>query len=131
MYSLQSWRHYLEGCSGGVKVATNHEPLAYLMDQQVLTRVQMRWLRLELFQSIVPTIKYQPEKANVVTDVVRKSQRKSKIDSMDYLVVGTTIKEQVLALSGIIVELTVEDLQKWTTTYNQDKGHVAAFTKLC
>ena len=28
------------------------------------------------------------------------------------------------------VELTVEDLQKWTTAYKDDKGHVATYMKL-
>ena len=41
-YCLQSWRHYLEGCLGGVTVVTDHQPLVRLMDQQVLTRVQTR-----------------------------------------------------------------------------------------
>ena len=53
-YCLQSWRHYLEGCPGGVTVVTDHQPLVRLMDQQVLTRVQTRWLRLGLFQSNSP-----------------------------------------------------------------------------
>ena len=69
-YCLQSWRHCLEGCLGGVTVVTDHQPLVRLMDQQVLTQVQTRWLRLGLFQSICPTIKYQPGKANVVADAL-------------------------------------------------------------
>ena len=32
-YCLQSWRHYLEGCPGGVIVVTDHQPLVHLMDQ--------------------------------------------------------------------------------------------------
>ena len=31
-YCLQSWRHYLEGCPGGVTVVTDHQPLTRLMD---------------------------------------------------------------------------------------------------
>ena len=41
-YCLQSWRHYLEGCPGGVIVVTDHQPLVRIMDQQVLTQVQTR-----------------------------------------------------------------------------------------
>ena len=41
------------------------------------------------------------------------------------------IEAQVTALSGMSVELTTEDLQKWTTAYKHDKGHVAAYMKLC
>ena len=39
-YYLQSWQHYLEGFPRGVIVVMDHQPLVYLMDQQVLTQVQ-------------------------------------------------------------------------------------------
>ena len=55
-YCLMSWRHYLEGCPGGVMVVTDHQPLVRLMEQQLLSRVQTRWIRLGLFQSIGSTI---------------------------------------------------------------------------
>ena len=32
-YYLQSWRHYLEGCLGGVTMVTYHQPLVRIMDQ--------------------------------------------------------------------------------------------------
>ena len=44
------------------------------MDQQVLSWSQTRWIRLGLFQSIQPKIKYFPCKANVVTDTLSKSR---------------------------------------------------------
>ena len=34
------WRHYLEGCPGGVTVVTDHQPLTHLMEQQVLSQTQ-------------------------------------------------------------------------------------------
>ena len=61
-YCLQSWRHYLEGCLGGVTMITDHQLLMHYMDQPVLSWVQTRWLRLGLFQSIRPTVKYQARK---------------------------------------------------------------------
>ena len=30
-YSILAWRHYLEGCPGGVTVVTYHQPLTFLM----------------------------------------------------------------------------------------------------
>ena len=39
-YYFIQWRHYLEGCLGGVTVVTDHKPLTLLMDQQVLSRSQ-------------------------------------------------------------------------------------------
>ena len=122
---------YLEGCPRGVTVVTDHQPLVRLMDQQVLTRVQTRWLRLRLFQLIRPTIKYQPGKANVVADALSRSQRKETENSMDDpMVTAAAIEAHVSTLSGISVELPVEDLQTWTKAYKEDKSYVAAYTKL-
>ena len=36
-YCLQSWRHYLEGCPGGVIVVTDHQPFTHYMDKPVLS----------------------------------------------------------------------------------------------
>ena len=93
-------------------MVTDHQPLVRLMDQQVLTRVQTRWLRLGLFQSIRPTIKYQPGKANVVANALSRSQRKLEEGSMDDVAMATAMIEQhVSTLSGASVELTSEDIQ--------------------
>ena len=109
-YCLQSWRHYLEGCPGGVTVVTDHQLLVRTMDQQVLTRVQTRWLRLGLFQSIRPTIKYQLGKANVVADTLSRSQRMLEEGSTDDVATATTmIEHHVSTLSGASVELTTKD----------------------
>ena len=40
------------------------------------------------------------------------------------------IEAQVTALSGMSVELTVEDLQKWTMAYKDDKVHIVVYMKL-
>ena len=97
----------------------------------MLTWVQTQWLGLGLFQSICPTIKYQPGKANVVADVLSRSQRKLEEGSADDVATATgMIERQVSTLSGASVELTTEDLQQWTKAYKEDQGHVATFMKL-
>ena len=48
----------------------------------------------------------------------------------DPIAIVTAVEVHVLALSGIRVELTAEDLQTWTKAYKEDKSHVAAYTKL-
>ena len=75
----------------------------------------MRWLRLGLFQSIRPTIKYQLGKANVVADALSRSQCKLEEGSMDDVAIAAAIIERhVSTLSGMNIELTTEDLQQWT-----------------
>ena len=49
----------------------------------------------------------------------------------DSVVVVVVIEGQISALSGVSVELTTDDLQKWTTIYKEDKGHIATYEKLC
>ena len=38
-YCLIQWRHYLEGCPGGVTVIIDHQPLTHLMEQPILSRL--------------------------------------------------------------------------------------------
>ena len=84
-----------------------------------------------LFQSIRPTISYQPGKANVVADALSQSQRKETEDSMDDpMAIAAAVAAHVSTLSGISVELMAEDLHTWTKAYKEDKSHVAAYTKL-
>ena len=68
------WRQFLEGCARGVKLITDHKTLMSLMSQEVLSRVQVWWLRQGFFQSINPTIQYTPGKANIVADVLSCSR---------------------------------------------------------
>ena len=55
-------------------VITDHQPLTHLMEQQVLSRLQSRWLRLGLFLSIQPKVVYQPGRANIVANALLRSR---------------------------------------------------------
>ena len=112
----------MEGCPGGMIVITDHQPLVRLMDQPVLTRVQTRWLLLELFQLIRPTIKYQPRKANIVADALSRSQRSITEESIIIKAKVDTIEEQVFALSVATLEPTAEDVQVWRKAYIEDQS---------
>ena len=82
-YCFIQWRHYLKGCPRVVTVMTDHKPLALLMDQQVLSRSQARWIRLRLFQSIQPKILYQLGKANIVADALTRSIPQMQVQSKE------------------------------------------------
>ena len=45
----------------------------------------------------------------------------------DPMATVVAIEEQVSALSGFSMELTEEDLQKWTKSYKEDKCHVTMY----
>ena len=67
----------------------------------------------------------------MVAGALSKSQKKDARDSMDELAVAVAaIKEQVLKLSGVSMDLTVEDLQEWTTIYQENPSQIAMYTKL-
>ena len=110
-YCLQSWRHYVEGCPGGVVILTDHQTLNRIMDQPVLTKVQNRWMRLGLFQSIHPTIKYHPGKANIIADALSRSQRKP----MEAEEPKVPEEEGNLFVLSSHMEMDQEERQKWIT----------------
>ena len=51
-----------------------HQPLTHLIEQEVLSPTQSRWIRLGLIQSINPKLKYNPRKANIVADALSRSR---------------------------------------------------------
>ena len=42
-YCFIQWRHYLEGCLGGVTVITNHQPLTHLIEQ-LSREARTKWI---------------------------------------------------------------------------------------
>ena len=108
---------------------TDHQPLVRLMNQLVLTRVQTRWLRLGLFQSIRPTIKYQLGKANVVADAFNHSQRSTTKDSTVELAKNNPSNE-VYVLTSVTVDPSEEDLKIWHQAYLEDLSTKIVFQQL-
>ena len=118
-YCFLQWRHYLEGCPGGVNVVTNHQPLTLLMQQATLSRVQSRWVRLGFFQSIQPSIAYKPGKANILADALSRSKWVDlDAEEIEGIVEGTQAQEiAVMTRSSIVAS---EEIEEWKTAQEED-----------
>ena len=106
----------MEGCPGGVTVITNHQTLTRIMDQQVLSRAQIRWVQLGLFQSIRPTIKYQLGEANIIADTLSRSQRgTSNANAKDQGLhkEQKEDKDAVFALIGTTMTMQPAEVKRW------------------
>ena len=99
---------------------TDHQPLTFLMQQQVLSQTQSRWVRLGLFQSIQPKMQYNPGKANIVADALSRSQPNSSVMEKQEIDVLKDDETGVFALSGTTMTTNAGELQKWIKAYNED-----------
>ena len=102
-------------------VTIDRQTVTELMEQQVLMHAQMRWVWLGLFQSIRPTVKYQPGKANIVTDALSRIQHGTS-DARD-CELPQTIKEGkdvVFALMEITIMMHPTKLKEWKQAYEND-----------
>ena len=124
VYCLQSWQRYLESCLEGTTILADHQTLIRIMDQPVLTRAQTRWMRLGLFHSIKPIIKYNPGKANIVANALSRSQRKIEEKSQDM------DAEELMALSGTELEVTMGTHDRWVAAYKVDPQLQTALQEL-
>ena len=114
-------------------MVTDHQPLVRLMEQQVLSRAQTRWIKLGLFQLIRPTIKYQPGKANIVANALSRSQQCNAQDIPPILPMAedTDDQDQLFVLSqngNTATAMTCTKNGLWPT--NQDRSHKTAFNQL-
>ena len=117
---------------------TDHQPLTRLMEQPVLTRVQTRWIRLGLFQSINPTIQYQPGKANIVADALSRSQRakdpRSSVQRQSHEAAETEAQiedeNHVFTVTASTVHIQPSEIQRWTQAYTDDAKLRAAIEEL-
>ena len=118
-YCFLQWRHYLEGCLGGVNVVIDHQPLTLLMQQATLSRVQSRWIRLGFFQSIQPSITYQPRKANILADALSRNKW-VEFDAEEAEDIEESNQAQelvVLTRSSIVAN---EEIKEWKTAQEED-----------
>ncbi|GMH06275.1 hypothetical protein Nepgr_008115 [Nepenthes gracilis] len=68
VFALKIWRHYLYGKR--FLVYSDHKSLKYLFSQKELNMRQRRWI--EFLKDYDCEIRYEPGKANVVTDVLSR-----------------------------------------------------------
>ena len=91
------------------------------MDQQILTRAQTRWMKLGLFQSISPTISYNPGKANVIVDALSRSRLGPKEEP--------EAAEIVMTLTASLAK-SEEELQLWKSALANDPNLMDAVKRL-
>ena len=68
VFALKIWRHYLYGVH--VDVFTDHNILQYVFTQKDLNLRKRRWL--EFLKDYDMSVHYNPEKVNVVADVLSR-----------------------------------------------------------
>nr|GEY91182.1 putative reverse transcriptase domain-containing protein [Tanacetum cinerariifolium] len=71
VFALRLWRHYLYGTK--CVVFTDHKSLQYILNQKERNLRQRRWI--ELLTDYDCEIRYHPEKANVVADVLSQKEK--------------------------------------------------------
>ena len=92
----------------------------------MVIRAQIRWVRLGLFQSISPVIKYQPSKSNMVADILSKRQSSSVEEEKK----KETLDETISTLIRTQTEMDREDYCHWIDAYRIDLKLTTVFKKL-
>ena len=114
----------MEGCPNGVTVITDHQPLTHVMEQQVLSWTQSRWVRLGLFQSINPKVRYQRGKANIVADALSRSRpHRTKDQNINRPAQRGADEDpaSVMTVQASSAQLSTEELQDVEEAHKTDK----------
>lgn len=71
VHALRTWRCYVDGCSAGYEVYSDHNPLVYFRKQTKPTPRLVRWIsELEMYS---PIIKYKPGPQNNAADALSRA----------------------------------------------------------
>ena len=97
---------------------TDHQPLTLIMQQATLSRAQTRWVRLGFFQSIQPTIVYQPGKANILEDALSRSKR-VELDAIHSMMANGDPEEEITVMTRSSIVAT-EEVKIWRTAQEED-----------
>jgi hypothetical protein len=70
LHALRTWRCFVDGCTHGYTVFSDHLPLKFFREQSKPTPRLVRWIaELELYN---PDIQYKPGKENEVPDILSR-----------------------------------------------------------
>ncbi|GJX47422.1 putative reverse transcriptase domain-containing protein [Tanacetum coccineum] len=97
VFALKIQRHYLYGTKS--VIYTDHKSLQYIFDQKELNMRQRRWI--ELLSDYECEIKYNPGKANVVTDALSRKERLKprRVRAMS-ITIHSGLKTKILEAQG-------------------------------
>ena len=96
----------------------DHQPLTLIMQQATLSRAQTRWVRLVFFQSIQPTIVYQPGKANILADALSRSKR-IEPDAIHSMIENGDHAEEIVVMTRRSI-VAIEEVKIWKTAQEED-----------
>lgn len=79
IHSLETWRHYLEGCTHRIEIWTDHKNLEYFQKSQKLSRRQARWAQfLTRFDFI---LEHKPGTTNKADGLSRRIDHKEGMEN--------------------------------------------------
>ena len=86
---------------------TDHQPLTLIMQHTTLSWAQTRWVQLGFFQSIQPTIMYQPRKANILADALSRNKR-VELDAVHSMMAKGDQAEEIAVMTRSSIVATEE-----------------------